>query len=43
MPATATPCSAALADQAGIDVNDVSVEDIGPTFGAEVRRQAIKG
>jgi preprotein translocase subunit SecF len=32
-----------LADQAGIDVNDVSVEDIGPTFGAEVRRQAITG
>ena len=24
-------------------MNDVSVEDIGPTFGAEVRRQAIKG
>ncbi|HWC70891.1 MAG TPA: protein translocase subunit SecF [Actinomycetota bacterium] len=32
-----------LADQAGIDLNDVSVEDIGPTFGAEVRRQAITG
>ena len=24
-------------------MNDVSVEDIGPTFGAEVRRQAITG
>ncbi len=33
----------ALADQAGIDTNDISVEDIGPTFGADVRRQAIKG
>ena len=32
-----------LADQAGIDTNDISVEDIGPTFGADVRRQAIKG
>jgi preprotein translocase subunit SecF len=33
----------ALARQAGIDVTDVSVEDIGPTFGADVRRQAITG
>jgi len=32
-----------LADQAGIEVSEVSVEDIGPTFGAEVRRQAITG
>jgi preprotein translocase subunit SecF len=32
-----------LADQAGIEVSAVSVEDIGPTFGAEVRRQAITG
>jgi preprotein translocase subunit SecF len=34
---------ATLADQAGIDVTDVSVEDIGPTFGADVRRQALTG
>jgi preprotein translocase subunit SecF len=34
---------AALADQAGIDAADISIEDIGPTFGADVRRQAIKG
>jgi preprotein translocase subunit SecF len=33
----------ALADQAGIDVTDISVEDIGPTFGADVRRQAVTG
>jgi preprotein translocase subunit SecF len=33
----------ALADQAGIEIADVSVEDIGPTFGADVRRQAITG
>ena len=33
----------ALADQAGIEVADVSVEDIGPTFGADVRRQAVTG
>ena len=33
----------ALADQAGIDATDISVEDIGPTFGAEVRRQALTG
>jgi preprotein translocase subunit SecF len=32
-----------LADQAGIDVNEISVEDIGPTFGADVRRQAVTG
>jgi preprotein translocase subunit SecF len=34
---------ATLAEQAGIDVTDVSVEDIGPTFGADVRRQALTG
>ena len=34
---------AALADQAGIDATEVNVEDIGPTFGADVRRQAITG
>jgi preprotein translocase subunit SecF len=34
---------ASLAEQAGIDVTDVSVEDIGPTFGADVRRQALTG
>ena len=34
---------ATLAAQAGIDVTDVSVEDIGPTFGADVRRQALTG
>jgi preprotein translocase subunit SecF len=34
---------ASLADQAGIDVTEVSVEDIGPTFGADVRRQALTG
>ncbi len=34
---------AALAEQAGIDPGDISVEDIGPTFGAEVRRQAFTG
>jgi preprotein translocase subunit SecF len=34
---------AALADQAGIEIGDVNVEDIGPTFGADVRRQAITG
>ncbi|MET0801629.1 MAG: protein translocase subunit SecF [Actinomycetota bacterium] len=34
---------AALADQAGIDTTEVNVEDIGPTFGADVRRQAITG
>ncbi|HVF07190.1 MAG TPA: protein translocase subunit SecF [Actinomycetota bacterium] len=34
---------AALAEQAGIDPTEVSVEDIGPTFGAEVRRQALTG
>ncbi|MEX1264005.1 MAG: protein translocase subunit SecF [Actinomycetota bacterium] len=33
----------ALADQAGIDPTEISVEDIGPTFGAEVRRQALTG
>ena len=33
----------ALADQAGIDPSEISVEDIGPTFGAEVRRQALTG
>ena len=33
----------ALAEQAGIDATEISVEDIGPTFGAEVRRQAITG
>jgi preprotein translocase subunit SecF len=33
----------ALADQAGIQLTDVNVEDIGPTFGADVRRQAITG
>lgn len=33
----------ALADQAGIDATEISVEDIGPTFGAEVRRQALTG
>jgi len=32
-----------LADQSGIAVTDVSVEDIGPTFGADVRRQALTG
>ena len=32
-----------LAEQAGVDVSEVSVEDIGPTFGADVRRQAITG
>ena len=32
-----------LADQAGIDATEISVEDIGPTFGAEVRRQALTG
>jgi preprotein translocase subunit SecF len=34
---------AALAEQAGVDVTEVSVEDIGPTFGADVRRQALTG
>ena len=34
---------AALAAQAGIDASEISVEDIGPTFGAEVRRQALTG
>lgn len=34
---------AALADQAGITIGDVNVEDIGPTFGADVRRQAVTG
>ncbi len=33
----------ALATQAGIEANEISIEDIGPTFGAEVRRQAITG
>ena len=33
----------ALAAQAGIDASEISVEDIGPTFGAEVRRQAVTG
>jgi preprotein translocase subunit SecF len=32
-----------LAEQAGIAVTDISVEDIGPTFGADVRRQAVTG
>ena len=34
---------ASLAEQAGVDVTEVSVEDIGPTFGADVRRQALTG
>ncbi len=34
---------ATLAEQAGIAVSEVSVEDIGPTFGADVRRQALTG
>ncbi|HEX7246821.1 MAG TPA: protein translocase subunit SecF, partial [Actinomycetota bacterium] len=34
---------AALAEQAGIDPTEISIEDIGPTFGAEVRRQALTG
>jgi preprotein translocase subunit SecF len=34
---------ASLAEQAGVEVTEVSVEDIGPTFGADVRRQALTG
>jgi preprotein translocase subunit SecF len=33
----------ALAEQAGIDPAEINIEDIGPTFGAEVRRQALTG
>jgi preprotein translocase subunit SecF len=32
-----------LAEQGGVELTDVNVEDIGPTFGADVRRQAITG
>ncbi|HJR98609.1 MAG TPA: protein translocase subunit SecF [Actinomycetota bacterium] len=32
-----------LAEQGGVALTDVNVEDIGPTFGADVRRQAITG
>ena len=34
---------AALAEQAGVDVTEVSVEDIGPTWGAESRRRRSRG
>ena len=32
----------ALADQAGVDGDDVSVDAVGPTFGAEITRRAIQ-
>ena len=35
--------SAALAKQAGITVTEVSIQDIGPTWGAEISRKALFG
>ena len=33
----------ALAKQAGISVDDISVQDVGPTWGGEISRKAIEG
>ncbi len=35
--------SAALAKQAGVTVTEVSIQDIGPTWGAEISRKALFG
>ena len=40
---TSLPLVAALAGQAGIDTSDVNVKDVGPTWGAEISKKAVRG
>ena len=38
-----TPMLADLAKQAGISVNEISITDVGPTWGAQISSKALKG
>jgi preprotein translocase subunit SecF len=40
---TSQPLIAALAQQAGIQPSDVNINDVGPTWGAEISKKAIRG